>query len=87
MDSQEWRPALEKTREEMKRLNRTFADIGLDVEMADEFVDQRLDGLIVSLEDIMTLRTFGHFNPGSIFPPPVSFWPLSGRRTARTTPR
>lgn len=68
MDSQEWRPALEKTREEMKRLNRTFADIGLDVEMADEFVDQRLDGLIVSLEDIMTLRTFGHFKPREYLP-------------------
>ena len=68
MDSEEWRPALEKTREEMKRLNRTFAEIGLDVEKADAFVDQRLDGLIVSLEDIMTLRTFGHFKPKEYLP-------------------
>ena len=67
-DSAEWRPALEKTREEMLRLNRTFEDIGLDVAKADEFVNQRLDGLIVSLENIMSLRTFGHFKPKEYLP-------------------
>lgn len=67
-DSAEWRPALEKTREEMLRLNRTFADIGLDVSKADEFVNQRLDGLIVSLENIVSLRTFGHFKPKEYLP-------------------
>mgnify|MGYP004660962251 FL=1 len=67
-DSAEWRPALEKTREEMLRLNRTFEDIGLDVAKADEFVNQRLDGLIVSLKNIMSLRTFGHFKPKEYLP-------------------
>lgn len=68
MDSQEWRPALEKTREEMLRLNRTFEGIGLDIAKADEFVNQRLDGLIVSLENLMSLRTFGHFKPTEYLP-------------------
>ena len=68
MDSQEWRPALEKTREEMLRLNRTFENIGLDIAKADEFVNQRLDGLIVSLENLMSLRTFGHFKPAEYLP-------------------
>ena len=67
-DSDEWKDALEKTRAEMKRLNRTFESIGLDIKKADEFVDQRLDGLIVSLEDLMTLRKFGHFKPKDYLP-------------------
>jgi len=67
-DSEEWKSALEKTRAEMKRLNRTFEPIGLDIKKADDFVDQRLDGLIISLEDLMTLRTFGHFKPKDYLP-------------------
>ena len=40
-DSAEWRAALEKTREEMLRLNRTFEGVGLDVAEADEWNERR----------------------------------------------
>ncbi len=67
-DSNEWRRALEETRSEMLKLNRSFEDIGLDIKKADDFINQRLDGLIVSLEDLMALRAFGHFKPKDYLP-------------------
>ncbi len=62
-DSDEWRPALEATRSEMLRINKSFESIGLDQEKANAFVNERMDGIVTSLEDIRALRTFGHFKP------------------------
>ncbi len=67
-DSHEWEGALEQVREEMLKLNQSFADIGLDVKTADEFVNERLDGLKNCLSDIIRLRSFGHLMPKNYLP-------------------
>ena len=67
-DDDQWRNALEETRAEMCRLNRTFENIGLDIEKADAFINDRMDGIISSLENLMALRKFGHFSPQDYLP-------------------
>ena len=66
--SDEWEDKLEETRVEMIKFNRSFADVGLDQEMADSFVDERVEGIRVCLNDLMRLRSFGHFNPKDYLP-------------------
>jgi len=66
--SDEWEAKLDKTRQEMIRCNRSFADIGLDQELADSFVEERVEGVRVCLNDLMRLRAFGHFNPKDYLP-------------------
>ena len=61
-DDDGWQDALETVRAEMLRLNRTFTDLGLDLEVADKFVNERLDGIRDCLLDLKKLRTYGQFN-------------------------
>ncbi len=63
-----WREALAATRAKMLEYNRSFADIGLNVEEADIFIQARLDGIEASLENLMNLRKFGHFRPADYLP-------------------
>ena len=67
-DSQEWIEALEKVRHKMLEYNQSFAAIGLDLKAADEFVNKRIDGIGYCLKDLMSLRSFGHFNPADYLP-------------------
>ncbi len=60
--SPEWQSALDTVKKEMCRLNATFADIGLDVAAADEFVNDRLEGIRNCLLDLQRLCSYGHFN-------------------------
>ncbi len=66
--SDEWEEKLEETRREMIKCNRSFADIGLDQDLADSFVEERVEGIKACLNDLMRLRTFGHFNPKDYLP-------------------
>lgn len=52
----------------MKAVNAGFANIGLDVSKADEFVDERLDGIRNALEDLLSLRSYGHLLPKEYLP-------------------
>lgn len=63
-----WEAALEATRHRMIQLNRSFADLGLDQDAADTFVNERMDGIKVCLRDLMRLRSFGHFRPNDYLP-------------------
>jgi aspartate kinase len=63
-----WTDALEKVRGEMHRINAEFASAGLDVDRADEFVDDRVDGIHDCLRDLMRLRSYGHFSPKDYLP-------------------
>ena len=40
-----WQNKLEATRAELFRLNRTFEELGLDQQLADDFVNERMDGV------------------------------------------
>ena len=52
---------LEETRGEMLSINRSFADLGLDVDKADRFVNERMDGARSCLIHLAQLGSFGHF--------------------------
>lgn len=67
-DDPQWEAKLEETRALMIRLNRSFADIGLDQDEADGFVNERMDGIKVCLRDMRRVRSFGHFSPANYLP-------------------
>ena len=67
-DSKRWETMLDATRKKMIELNRSFKNIGLDQKLADEFVNERMDGIKVCLQDLMRLRTFGHFSHNDYLP-------------------
>ena len=45
MEDGKWEEKLEETRKFMIDLNHSFADLGLNLEVADAFVNERLDGI------------------------------------------
>ncbi len=63
-----WREALDAVRTRMIEFNRSFADIGLDQEVADQFVHERLDGIRDCLEDVQRIGSYGHFPKQSYLP-------------------
>ena len=67
-DSREWEDALEKVRSKMLEYNKSFESIGLNVKKADDFVNERLDGIRSCLKYIMYLRTAGHSKPADYLP-------------------
>ncbi|MBE6357261.1 MAG: aspartate kinase [Lentisphaerae bacterium] len=64
----EWQEKLEATRKKMLELNHSFANIKLNIQQADAFVNERMDGIKNCLLHLMQLRSFGHFNPGNYLP-------------------
>ncbi len=67
-DDHSWEQSLEYVRDEMIKCNRSFADIKLDQEVADAFVNERINGIKQCLSDLMRLRSFGHFKPEDYLP-------------------
>ncbi len=64
-----WREALEAVRSRMIEYNRSFESIGLDQQAADQFVDERVNGIRDCLHDLVRLRSYGHFNERDYLPP------------------
>jgi aspartate kinase len=64
----DWQHKLDGCRERMRELNRSFEDIGLDIEKADAFVDERIDGVRDCLKDLMRVRAFGHMTEQNYLP-------------------
>lgn len=58
-----WKQSLEHVRKRMIELNASFENIGLDLEKANAFVNERLDGIKSCLNDLIKIRSFGHFKP------------------------
>ena len=54
-----WEDALNAVSTEMKRINRTFIDLGLDIQEADAFVDERIGGIREYLCDLYKVWGFG----------------------------
>lgn len=63
-----WETKLEETRGEMIALNRSFDELGLDRKAADDFVNERMDGVKNCLRHLMQLRSFGHFHRENYLP-------------------
>jgi aspartate kinase len=64
----EWEKKLEDTRREMIEINHAFESLGLDLAKADNFVNERMDGIRDCLRNLMQLRTFGHFQAKDYLP-------------------
>ena len=67
-DNKAWQKKLEDTRQMMLSINHDFEKIGLDVEKADAFVNERMDGAKACLVHLMQLRSFGHFSGANYLP-------------------
>ncbi|MDD5697024.1 MAG: aspartate kinase [Victivallaceae bacterium] len=74
----QWEAKLEETRQVMIQYNRSFAAIGLDQELADNFVNERITGIKACLNDLMRLRSFGHFDPKDYLPATREFLSAAG---------
>ena len=66
--NEEWQEKLETTRAKLIELNRSFEKLGLDQNKADDFVNERMDGVKSCLLHLMQLRSFGHFKPAAYLP-------------------
>ncbi len=58
----EWCEALDAVDTRMCELNAGFADLGLDVAAADQFVHERISGIRNCLRDLRRLCSYGHFH-------------------------
>ena len=67
-DNDAWQEKLEQTRLEMLRINHDFESIGLDTKAADDFVNERMEGINDCLLHLMKLGSFGHFNSSAYLP-------------------
>ncbi|HPO89787.1 MAG TPA: aspartate kinase [Victivallales bacterium] len=63
-----WISALDEVKSKMIQINTGFADLGLDLEKANEFVNERIEGIRSCLKDLMKLRSFGHLRPVDYLP-------------------
>ena len=68
-DNKLWKEKFESTRERLLELNRSFVDLGLDVDQADAFVKDRMNGVNDCLQHLVQLRSFGHFRREEYLPP------------------
>jgi aspartate kinase len=63
-----WVDRLRDVRQAMRGLNRQFETLGLDIRLADAFVDERIEGVTSCLEDLMRVRSYGHLHPSNYLP-------------------
>ncbi len=56
-----WTQALEELRQRMLTINEGLAPLGLDLDAARAFVDERLEGIRVVLRDVERICSYGHF--------------------------
>ena len=68
-DNRLWQEKFESTRKRLLGINRSFADLGLDVAKADAFVNDRMEGVKSCLLHLVQLRSFGHFHKEDYLPP------------------
>jgi aspartate kinase len=64
----DWLEAFEILREKMIAYNRSFESIGLDVDAADNFINKRLDSILICIKDLTRLHSYGHFPPEDYLP-------------------
>jgi len=64
----DWAESLEEVKAKMLEFNKSFENIGLDVKAADEFVNERIEGIKCCLNDLKRIRSFGHVKPDDYLP-------------------
>ena len=67
-DNRAWQEKFESTLKTLLELNESFRSIGLDVDAANAFITERMEGVKSCLLHLMKLRSFGHFRPSDYLP-------------------
>lgn len=67
-DNTSWKRTLGDVRKRMLELNASFEKLGLDLKQADDFVHERISGIEACLNDLIHLRSFGHFKQSDYLP-------------------
>ncbi len=73
-----WRAALDALSEEMLACNRRFESIGLDRELADRFVEERIHGVRDCLQNLNRVRSYGHIQAEDFLPATREFLSAQG---------
>ncbi len=63
-----WQNALDDVKARMIEINLGFEHLGLDIAKANEFVNERVEGIKSCLKDLVKLRSFGHLRPVDFLP-------------------
>ena len=64
----EWIDHLDLVRRQMIDYNRKFEELGLPLELANDFISDRIEGAKSCLEDLIRIRSYGHFCPDDYLP-------------------
>lgn len=70
---EKWEKALDEVRKRMVSINHSFQNIGLDIKKADDFINERIDGIKNCLRDLIKIRSYGHLSPDNYLPPSREF--------------
>jgi len=65
---EDWKTSFEEVRNSMLSINECFAGIGLPLDTANAFINQRLDEVRTCIEDLQRLDSYGHFRPEEYLP-------------------
>ncbi len=63
-----WEAKLEGVRDAMLKINSQFSSLGLPVDKADQFVNERIDGIKLCLRNLLKIRSYGHLAPKDYLP-------------------
>jgi aspartate kinase len=65
-EHQEFRAALQEVADKLKELNKTYAPLGLDLAVANAFIQQRIDQAQAYLESLVNVLASGYVNSANI---------------------
>lgn len=68
-----WESALDEVKAKMIEFNTSFESIGLDLNKANDFVIERMEGIRNCLRDLIKVRSYGHLPAKSYLPPSREF--------------
>ena len=57
-----WNSSFDKLLVHLKQLNKKFVHLGLDINKANQFIEERVEGTRVCLKNIESLCSYGHFD-------------------------
>ncbi len=63
-----WKRLLEDVRKKMLEINKSLEPIGLDLKKANDFINERIDGIKACLQDLLRIHSYGHLSKENYLP-------------------
>ena len=63
-----WKNRIDSVKRKMIEINHSLESIGLNIEKADSFVKERIEGVKVCLQDLLRVRSYGNIRPEDYLP-------------------